>query len=239
MSVKTAILFVLFLNISQYIKAQNSNSALLGAAKAWWHAVTVGDTTYIKDNSTDELTVTFNNGRSFTRKEIIYQVGSHDPFAKITSEWSDIKEQKLTPQTAIITNKIVEKIGAMSHTYKFITVIVKAGPKWKIAAAQSTRELSLAPRIPLSEAGKLEDYVGEYRTPAGMTLKIIIKDTSLVMVEPSGAENKLEPVGPSLFELSYMPFAGNVRFVFYRDAEGKVKSFTRLAHVITTMTRIK
>jgi hypothetical protein len=236
---RISICSIILFSLSAHIHAQNNTGSPLAAAKAWWHAVTFGDTNYIKNNSTEKLTVTFNNGQSFTHQEIIVRVGTHNPLAKIAIEWSDITEQKPHPNTTIVTNRIEEKVGPMTHVYKFITVLVKAGSGWSVAAAQSTRELALALRISIMEAGNPEDYAGAYRTPAGMTLELVMKDTSLMMVEPSGAETKLEAIGHDLFELSTMPFAGNVRFAFVRDAQGKVKSLTRIAHVITAMPRIR
>ena len=234
----TAIL--VFLCLTATGNAQNnSNNTPLAAAKAWWHAVTFGDTAYIKKHSTGELTVTFNNGRSFTRSEIISQVATHNPAARISSEWSHIVEQSPAPQTAIINNRIVETVGAMQHVYKFITVLVSVDSQWKVAAAQSTRELELAPPVPVAEAGKLEDYTGTYRTPGGILLKMLLRDTSLVLVEPSGSETRLEAIAPGLFEIPQILSAGNVRFAFNRDATGSVTAMIRIANKITTMPRVK
>jgi hypothetical protein len=239
MSSKMLTAFTLFLFSSLYVHAQNGNEAPLAAAKAWWHAVTFGDTMHIKNHSTENIMVTFNNGRSFTYREIIAQVSTHHPSANITLEWSESSAQAAGPQTVIITNRIVEKVGAANNIYKFITVLVKYGKKWKVAAAQSTRELGIAKRIPAKQAGDLIDYAGIYRTPGGMTMQVIAKDTVLLLKEPSGTETILEPVAPGLFEFQAISFAGNVRFSFHRDATGSVVSLTRIAHNIVMMPKMK
>jgi hypothetical protein len=235
--VLTAFALILFSSINS--NAQNGNDAPLAAAKAWWHAVTFGDTIHIKNHSTENVIVTFNNGRSFTYKEIIAQVSKHHPSANITLEWSESSAQLAGPQTAIITNRIVEKVGAGNNIYKFITVLVKNGKKWKVAAAQSTRELGMAKRITAKEAGDLIDYAGSYRTPGGMTMQVMANDSVLLLKEPSGTETILEPIAPGLFEFQAISFAGNVRFSFHRDATGSVVSLTRIAHNIVIMPRMK
>ena len=236
MSIKIAIVIIVF---CLTVTANAQNNAPLAAAKAWWHATTFGDTAHLSKHSTGELTVTFNNGRSFSRSEIISQVATHNPLARITSEWSDILVQTPAPQTAIITNRIVERVGAMQHTYKFITVLVSTNSQWKVAAAQSTRELKLGTPVPVAEAGKLEDYAGAYRTPGGILLKVLLRDTSLFLVEPSGTETRLEAIAPGLFEIPQILSAGNVRFAFSRDASGSVTFMIRIAHNVTAMPRMK
>src|SRR5688572_20009985 len=125
MSIRIVKIFIPFFFLSAIGNAQdNRNTTPLSAAQAWWHATTFGDTAYLKKHSTAELTVTFNNGRSFTHSEIIAQVSTHRASAPIKSEWSDIVVQTPTPKTAIVTNRIVETVRSMPHIYKFITVLV-------------------------------------------------------------------------------------------------------------------
>jgi hypothetical protein len=228
----------ILLCLSMASNAQDNNTPI-AAAKAWWHATTFGDTAYVNKHSTAGLTVTFNSGRSFTRSEIIAEVARYNPAARITSEWSDIAVQTLTPETAIVTNRIVETVGALKHVYKFITVLVSNDLQWKVAAVQSTRELQLASAVTEAEAGKLTDYAGSYRTSAGTILKILVKDNALVLVEPSGAETKLQAIASGLFEIPKILSAGNVRFAFPRVAAGTVTAMIRIAHTIVTMPRVE
>ena len=226
--------------LSGRINAQNKNdTTAIAAARAWWHATTFGDTAYLKAHSTDNLTVTFNSGRSFTHSEIISQVATHNPSAPIRAVWSHVLQQRPAPKTAIVTNRVVETLGNTPHVYKFITVLVSVNSRWKVAAAQSTREIELAPAVPVTELGKLEDFAGSYRTPAGIVLKTVVRDSSLILIEPSGAETKLAGIGPGLFEIPKILSAGNVRFSFARDATGKVTAMIRIAHKITTMARVE
>lgn len=237
MSIKKILFLAAFLYKSTGTDAQNINDAQVVAAKAWWHAFYLSDTNYIKTNSTNELTVTYPNGRSFSLKQLNAQIGNPDP--KITSEWYDINMQMPNPQTAIITNRVIEAKGTNTGIFKFITVLVQVRSKWKIAAVQSTRFLELSPRVSESLAGKLEDYSGKYRTPSGAILSVVVRDTSLVIVDPSGGEAPLEAIGPGLFEPPTVPYIGNVRIFFSRDATGRVTSLNRVTNNVITMTRIQ
>jgi hypothetical protein len=233
-------LLTLLLCLSVFTNAQNKNdTTAITAAKAWWQATTFGDTAYLKAHSTDQLTVTFNSGRSFTHSQIIAQVATHNPSAPIRAEWSNVLQQRPAPQTAIVTNRVVEKVGNTRHVYKFMTVLVSVNSVWKVAAAQSTREIELAPTVAATESGKPEDFAGSYRTPGGINLKTVVRDSSLVLVEPSGAETKLAAIGQGLFEIPKILSAGNVRFSFSRNAAGQVTSMIRIAHNITTMRRVE
>lgn len=240
MKIKTGILSACCLVVSLLSKAQKKgDSSAIADAKAWWHAVTFGDTSYLVRRSSAELTVTFNSGRSFNHAEIIKQVATHDPKAQIKAEWFEAKQQSLNATTAIVTNRVVETLGKTPHVYKYITVLIRSNTGWLVAAAQSTRVIQLAPAVPVIEVGNLLDFTGSYKTPAGIILTTAIRDTSLVLVEPSGAETRLEAIGPGLFEIPKILSAGNVRFVFSRDASGKVTSMTRVAHLIVTMKRLQ
>jgi hypothetical protein len=236
---KPAIILVFLLCLLVSGNAQNKNDSLIAAAKAWWHASTFGDTSYVKDHSTEGLTVVFNSGRSFTRSEIINQISAYDPSAPITSEWSHISVQSPVPQTSIVTNRVIETVGKTSHIYKWITVLVLINAQWKVAAVQSTREMELAPPIPISEAGNTSSYPGGYRTPGGAVLTIALRDSSLVLIEPSGQETKLSAIAPDLFEIPAILSAGNVRFAFSRDGNGNVASMIRIANKIMTMPKVK
>lgn len=240
MQLKIIIISVCLFGFPTLSEAQtiDINSAI-ESAKNWWHAVTFGDTAYVKNNSTNQLTVTFNSGRSFNYTEMIKQVASHNPQASIKAEWSQIAEQLPSPTTSIVTNRIVETVGKTVHVYKFITVLTRINSNWMVTAAQSTREIELAPAIPLSQVGKLSDFAGSYKTSSGVILKIVVQDTSLVLVEPSGVETRLEGIGPGLFEIPKILSAGNVRFVFSRDESGRIISMTRITHLITTMQRMQ
>ncbi|RYY96334.1 MAG: hypothetical protein EOO11_13725 [Chitinophagaceae bacterium] len=236
MSPKTTPLLLLLLCIGLHSRAQQHDAA--DAAKRWWHAVTFGDTAYVRAHSTGGLTVTFSNGRSFTHAAFLAQVAKHDPAAKITSEWPEVQAQFPAPKTAVLTSRVVERVGAQPNLLKYLTVLVSTDSGWQVAAAQSTRELELAPRLPAAGAGQPGDYAGAYRTPGGITLRVQQRDSTLLLIEPSGTETKLEPIGHGLFEGPVLLFAGNVRFAFNRDSTGKVVALTRIAHRVITMPRV-
>ena len=87
MKVKIGILSAYFLVSSLLCTAQKQgDTSAIADARAWWRAVTFGDTSYLINHSTAELTVTFNSGRSFNHAEIIKQVATHDPKAPIKAE---------------------------------------------------------------------------------------------------------------------------------------------------------
>jgi hypothetical protein len=53
----------------------------------------------------------------------------------------------------------------------------------------------------------------------------------LALIDPSGAESRLEPIGPALFELPTLyDGIAIVRFAFVRDSAGGVSSLNRLIY---------
>jgi hypothetical protein len=72
-------------------------------------------------------------------------------------------------------------------------------------------------------------------------LRIVAQDSALALIEPSGAELRIEPIGPGLFEFTELsPSNGIVRFAFTRDAAGAVVAFSRLVPgAVNTFPRIR
>ncbi|HEU0080360.1 MAG TPA: hypothetical protein VFQ76_22115, partial [Longimicrobiaceae bacterium] len=124
--------------------------------------------------------------------------------------------------------------------YRYLTLLQRDGAGWRVAAAQSSRELALTPRVPAAAAGALADFAGSYSTPRGAALRVLARDSVLVLVEPSGLEIPMEPIGPGLFEFGYVSLGnGIVRFSFPRDAAGRVTALVRLLPgSLTTFPRI-
>lgn len=236
---KLSLIFMVLPCLLMQANAQPKNDSLIAAAKAWWHALTFGDTSYVKDHSTEGLTVTYNSGRSFTRAEILAQMAYYSASAPITADWSNILVQSPISQTSIVTNEVVETVGKTANLYRWITVLVLVRSQWKVAAVQSTRKIEIAPGIPLTEAGDPASYPGSYRTPAGGILTLALRDSCLILTDPSGQETKLSAIGPDLFEIPAILSAGNVRFSFARDGNGKIISMTRIANKIMTMLKVK
>jgi hypothetical protein len=243
LSLKKCVMFlrmatvVVFLTVFTRLYSQSSDPAI--AAKDWWTAVTFGDTAYVQKHSTQSLAVTFSNGRSFMRNEFIMEVAKYNPGAKIGMNWSEEIVQHTTAQTAVVKHKLIERIGIGTNPLRLITILVANGQGWKIAAAQSTKEIELSPRIPLEQAGRLEDFVGSYRTLTGALLQVVIKNNALILIEPSGAEAHLEAIGPGVFEPPTLHASGNVRIVFSRDSEGSVIALNRIGNKIVTLPKIK
>ena len=62
-------------------------------------------------------------------------------------------------------------------------------------------------------------------------LRIVARDSTLALVDPTGAESVLEPIGPALFELPALyDGIGLLRYVFTRDASGRVTALSRLIY---------
>lgn len=237
MHVRAISIFILLCFLSQTVHAQDPSDSVFNATKTWWTRATFGDTAYVRAHSTEDLAVTYSNGRRYSRTQLLSQIAQYNPAADITDEWSDVSIQRPVPDLAILTNSTIERVGNTVHHYKYITVLVRRGQDWKIADAQSTRELALSPRIPVEQAGRLEDFAGQYLTPGGLILRIAPRGNGLVLTEPSGAETLIEPVGPGLFEFPKVISAGLIRFSFNRDASGKVTSLTRIAHNVIVMKK--
>lgn len=140
----------------------------------------------------------------------------------------------------MVTSSIVEGTRNGSNAYRYLVLLERPDSVWMVVVAQSTRVLKLTPRVPAAVAGPLTDYVGQYRLPGGGELRAVVRDSALGLIDPSGAEARLEPIGPSLFELpSLYDRIAVVRFVFTRDATGRVTSPSRLIYSsVTTWPRI-
>jgi hypothetical protein len=142
---------------------------------------------------------------------------------------------------AIATTRSTETDGAAAtSSFRYLTVMERTADGWRVSAAQSTRVLAFAPTLPAAQAGDLAAYIGGYRTPRGATLRVEARDSALALIEPSGTEIRMEPIGPALFEFRALsPLNGIVRLVFMRDADGRVTAMTRLVNgAVNTFPRI-
>lgn len=164
----------------------------------------------------------------------------HTQGKNVRIEWTQESVQFPAPSVAIVTSRTLETTSQTS-IYRYLTVLQRSGSGWQVRAAQSTRELELTARVPLAIAGALDDYAGNYQTRQGALLRVVVRDGRLMLIEPSGLEIALDPVGPGLFEFDRVWIGtGVVRLMFARDAGGKVASFSRLVvGVVNTFARVR
>lgn len=66
----------------------------------------------------------------------------------------------------------------------------------------------------------------------------MLRDATLILIDPAGAETRLEPIGTELFEAPGVSFQGLIRFAFARGRDGKVVSLTRITSEIATFPRV-
>lgn len=216
--------------------APDGQQEALAMQRDWWRAFATADTAYLQAHTAPELTLTLSSGLTFSRTGALAQAAQYAGMGRLGMEWGEESVRLAAPSALVLTARVTETEGQTVTSYRYLTVLQRSGDGWRVAAAQSTRELVFTPRVPVAAAGALADYAGGYRTPRGGTLQVVVRDSALGLVEPSGKELPLEPVGPGLFEFRELsPANGIVRFVFTRDSAGRVAALVRLipGHVNT------
>jgi hypothetical protein len=209
----------------------------LTVSKAWWNAFSTGDVAYLTARTTRSASVTLNNGRGLNREELLADAVTH-AHATVGATWSDEVVRELGEGAVAVTVRVTETVGSRVAHYRYISVLQCNSGTWQIAVAQSTRELRETVRVPISIAGNLQDFAGEYRTPAGKTVQLFADASGLLLVDPSGARTRLEPIGPALFEAGGISVQGLIRFSFVRNTEGAVVALNRVATEVITFPRI-
>ncbi|HEX7239922.1 MAG TPA: DUF4440 domain-containing protein [Longimicrobiaceae bacterium] len=206
-----------------------ADAGVLEAQRDWWRAFTVADTAYLKAHTAPGFSVTLSSGRTYDRAGMLAEAATHVNGAGLDVRWADESVPLATPSAVVATGRVTETAAGTSHVYRYLTALERSGAGWRVAAAQSTREIAFTPQVPPAVSGPLADYAGGYRTPRGATLQVVVRDSLLGLVEPSGQELPMAPVGPGLFEFRSLSLSnGMVRFVFTRDASGRVVAMTRL-----------
>lgn len=212
----------------------------LETQRNWWRALATGDTAFLGVHSAHPLSLTLSSGRTLDRGATIAQAVSFSASAAPAFGWSDEAVRLVAPGIAVATTRATEGAALASSAYRYMTVLERDGARWRVTFAQSTREAVFTPRLSAAAAGSMTEYVGTYRGPRGGVLRVVTRDSVLALVEPSGRELRLEPIGPSLFEFDYVSPAGVIiRFAFARDASGRVISANRLIPgIVNTFVRV-
>ncbi len=210
------------------------------AARAWWQAFATADTAYLQAHTAPSAWTTLSSGRTFDRAATLSQAATHVNGGRLRFAWEQESVRVASASVAIVTARVAESDGPTTQVYQFLTALERSGGRWRISVAQSTREAAYAPTVSAAVAGSLYDYAGAYRTPAGRELRVVVRGSALALVEPSGRELPMEPIGPGIFEFRELsPSNGIVRFTFTRDAAGRVTAFSRLIPgSVTTFPRI-
>lgn len=221
--------------------AAGDTAGALEAQRAWWRAYAIADTAYLQAHTAPAFSLTISSGATFDRAGMLAQAATHVNGSRLTMTWADEAARLAAPSVAVATARLTESDGSLAtSTFRYLTVMERAGGGWRVSAAQSTREAAFTPTLPAAQAGDLGPYVGRYRTPRGTTLRVEARDSALALIEPSGTEIRMEPIGPALFEFRGMsPLNGVVRLMFTRDPSGQVTSMTRLVNgAVNTFPRI-
>lgn len=208
-------------------------------AKAWWRAFALGDATKLEAASSGSLSFTANTGRRFSRSDVLADAANRKSGAKIEFAWVDDHVRQAAPTVAVFTSGVTETVGSRPALYRYLAVLECADGKWQVTAAQSPRELEPTRRLTVLGAELLKDFAGRYATAAGKVLHVLVRDSALVLVDPSGAETLLELIGPALFEARGVSYQGLIRVVFTRDSTGNVAAMTRITSDVTTFPRIE
>lgn len=211
-------------------RAEALPTAALDEHRAWWQAYTAGDHPLLERHTAPDAAVTFSSGVTLSHDALLEASSKNAGSTDFKMIWSDEAVRVSREGLAVVTATSTEGAGLSLQSFRMMTVIEHSGrDDWRVLLAQSTRVSSFAPPVPESVSGHLKDYTGDYRTPKGRLLRMEIRDAVLWMVEPDGKSIELTPTGPGLFEpTGRSPINGILRFVFARDATGKVVSFSRL-----------
>lgn len=215
-------------------------SALRGAAqspiavqRAWWRAFVLADSATLNALSAPGLRFIASTGHTFDRAETLAEALSSSTGSRLSLTWSEEHVRALLGgQAVVVTARLTETEGRTVNHYRFTGVLERAttaAERWRVTVAQRTREAVFTARIASGQAGDLTMYAGRYRVPSGAALAVVVQDSALTLTDPNGAVQRLEPVGPSLFESTRLSSSnGIVRFAFARDERGRVVAVSRL-----------
>jgi hypothetical protein len=213
--------------------ATSAPGELLAVQRAWWTAFTLADTAALARLTAPVFRLTLSSGRTFDRTAALAESARYTTGNRLTLTWTDEAAHPLAGgDVVLVTARMGEAERQNVAHYRYATILERDGMgTWRVAAAQSTRELEPAARIWSASAvgGDLSSYAGRYRVPSGAVLAIAVQDSALALTDPNGAVLRLEPIGPGLFEEPRLSASnGLVRFAFARDAAGRVISINRL-----------
>jgi hypothetical protein len=219
--------------------APGVSASAIAAQRAWWTAFIVAATANLQAHSAPELAVTISGGQTYDRAATMVEAATHLRGKNLLIEWLEESVQFPEPSIAIVTTRVRETAGPVG-VYRYLTVLRRSGQDWMVVAAQSTRELSLTPRVPEGVAGTLADFAGKYQIPKGAVMPVSVRGAGLLLVEPEGLQIPLEPVGPGVFEFDRLSLGnGLVRILFTRDSNGRVTGMTRLlVGAVTTFPKL-
>ncbi len=208
----------------------------LRLAHAWWRAFTLGDTAYLERNTGADLVLVLSTGKSYNRTDMLHAAAAHGAQAIPVGPALDAKVLLVSPSGVVVANSIREG----NSTYRYLTVLQRAGAGWGVVGAQSTRVPLIAVRVPSSVSGALRDYAGNYRGGQGGTVRIAPADSGLTLIQPNGEQLRLEPIGPGLFEAVISTTSNlTMQFLFARDDRGQVASLSRIYNgIVLTWGRI-
>ncbi len=206
------------------------DSSALAAHHRWWQAFAVGDTAYLQAHTAPVFSVTMSTGRTYDRAGMLARAATHGGGGGLRLDWSEESARFPAPGVAVVTSRVRETVGPRAVLFRYLTVLERGPGGWRAAMGQTTREATATPAVDASVAGPLGEYAGEYRTPRGGVVRVVVRDSVLGLIDPSGREDSLVPIGPALFEYRSPESVNSiVRFVFTRDAAGRVAAVLRLA----------
>jgi hypothetical protein len=210
--------------------AANDTAGVLAAQRGWWHAFTVGDTAYLQAHSAPAISLTLSNGRMYDRAGVLARAATHVNGGSLRVDWAEEAVHVPAPGVAVVTSHVTESNGPRSSVFRYLTVLERGGAGWRVSMGQTTREAAATPNVSAEVAGPLDEYAGEYRTPRGGVVRVEVRGSALSLIDPSGQAVSMEPIGPAVFEYRSLDGINTiVRFVFTRDATGRVASLVRLA----------
>lgn len=138
-------------------------------SRTWWEAFALGDTEALVSLSAKNVSFVANNGRTFDRNQLLQQAATHT--LKAEFDWKEQTVRLPAPAVAIVTSRVVERVGPKSATYRYLAVLQCANDQWQMLAAQSNRELEPTVRAEVGSVDAMKDLAGQYRTASGKSCR--------------------------------------------------------------------
>jgi len=200
------------------------------AHRAWWNAYMLGNVAELERSTASDAIGTFSSGTTLDRVALMRSAAGNGASRGFEMTWSGQTVQSPGAGLANVVATSTERVGSSLQHFRISTLLRRAPESgWEVVALQSTRIAAASAPVAESVSGPLGDFVGNYRTPKGRFLRMEVEAGALRMLEPDGKPIDLVAIGPAMFEsAARSPINGFLRFVFSRDAAGRVAGLSRI-----------
>ncbi|HVF48664.1 MAG TPA: DUF4440 domain-containing protein [Pyrinomonadaceae bacterium] len=167
---------------------------------------------------TDDLTMTHSSGHVASKAELMSVMRPSSPERPLPAlSIEDVKVQ-VYADAAVMTGNLVETAldGRRELVLRFTNTYVRLKRQWRMAAGQLT-VLSRERAAVKVDPNIYNDYVGQYRNPAGR-IRNIAREGDRLTTETGGQKLELFPASETQFFIR----EADVLLVFVKDEQGRV-----------------